>query len=239
MTVDAAILTQLATGSWKMIWLVEVGFSTPLRLTDAEHDVVYGGNTYTSWPAIHVTAPRQDMGGGVTVTLSDDGTIDARERTGDAAGRTLTVTRLYSTADGLKTISEWSGVIENYDSENYGKCVFRADAPHLIRVGPAMPVWCDTCINDFKSAQCGYAGVTTSCDGTISACEDMAGGSNRVNFISAFKAPTPGDIVVLGGQRYVVGGYQPAPVVDPPGQGPPWNPTAAPHNQPVTPLHTE
>lgn len=230
--VDAAILTQVATGQFKMVWLLKIGFETPLLLTNAEHDLLVSGSWYTSWPDIQVDAPKQDRGGGITVTLPDDGTIDAIERTDDACGRTLTATRMYLTDSGLKYIEEWSGIIENYDSDNYGRCIFRADAPHLLMVGPAMPVWCDTCINDFKSAQCGYSGAVTSCDGSWEECGDMG---NQSNFISGRKAPTPGDILVLGGQRYTVGGYQPPPPNDPPGQ-PPWRPTAhRPHDVPVPP----
>jgi hypothetical protein len=236
--VDAAIKTQLATGSVKMLWLLEIGFTPALRLTNAEHDVVYGGNRYLTWPSIDVTAPKEDQGGGVTVTLPDDGTIDALERTNDSGGKTMTVTRLYSTASGLKTVEEWSGIIENYDSDNHSRCVFRADAPHLLRVGPAMPTWSDVCINDFKSARCGYAGATASCNGTWAACAAMAGGTNTSNFVAANKAPTPGDIVVLGGQRYTVGGYQPPPPSVPPGQ-PPWTPTATRQHQPIAPLQEE
>lgn len=232
--VDSAIKTKVATGQFKMLWLLDIGFSTHLRLTNAEHDVKYSGNWYTSWPSIDVTAPKQDQGGGLTVTLPDDGTIDAIERAGDAAGKTITVTRLYTTDSGLKTVEEWSGIIENYDSDNYSRCVFRADAPHLLMVGGAMPIWTDNCINDFKSPQCGYSGATTSCNGTWTACAAMSGGSNTANFISGFKAPTPGEIVVLGGQRYTVNAYQQFPPPDPPGE-PPWHPTAAPHNEPITP----
>lgn len=221
--VDAAIKTAIATGAFKMVWLVEIGFDTPLRLTDAEHVIHYGGNHYTPWPGINVTAPKQETGGGVTVSMDDDGTIDAIESADDAAGRDLTVIRLYSTGSGDKAVTEWSGIIENYDCENYTRCIFRADAPHLLRVGPAMPIWASECINDFKSAQCGYSGATTVCKGSWAECDAM---NNTTNFISALKAPTPGEIVVIGGQRYTVGGYQPPPPNEPPGTPPPWRPTA-------------
>lgn len=236
--VDAAIKTQLATGQVKMIWLVAIGFETTLRLTNADHDVYYGGAWYSAWPEIDVDAPKSNMGGGITVSLPDDGTIEDIEQADDAAGRTITVTRLYDTASGWKAVQEWSGIIENYDSDNYARCIFRADAPHLLRTGPSMPLWQDQCINDFKGTACGYAGATTSCDGSWDACAAMAGGSNTQRFISAIKAPVPGEVVVLGGQRYTVGGYSPPPEPDPPGE-PPWRPTAAPHNQPTAPLQEE
>ena len=34
----------------------------------------------------------------------------------------------------------------------------------------------------FRSAPCGYSGSTTSCDGTVAACQAMAGGSNLANY---------------------------------------------------------
>jgi phage-related protein len=38
------------------------------------------------------------------------------------------------------------------------------------------------CSSKFKGTECGYAGSTSSCNKTASACQGMAGGSNYQRF---------------------------------------------------------
>jgi hypothetical protein len=93
-------------------WAIEIGFDEPLRLTDCDHAVAVLGDLFEPWDIRSVSAPLQSRGGPCSVTLGDDGTLDAREIGEPLDGRTIKVYRVTHPGPDQVVEDIWQGVID-------------------------------------------------------------------------------------------------------------------------------
>ncbi len=197
LTLPAYVSTHKADATRRFFWLVEIAATgaTPLvRLTDCAVDLVYLSNTYTSGREISISAMQTSYSGIGEFTMvlgNGDGLIagylakwvgpDARPQITltevwfDAATTDLTVQGGYQLAAGVADALSWD------DKSASIRVVPSASSAQLRSHG--MKWERDRCTyRAFKGPECGYAGVTATCDRTPAACAGMAGGSNLARF---------------------------------------------------------
>lgn len=234
MPVSSTIKAALATGHVAAWWCVEVGFGTPLRLTDCGEPLYVTADS--AWYTPHqlaVSISVQMIGGTVQVVLDDDGTLEALEAAQPAAGRTLRVFRVFVTTTGQEVEVHWDGLCESAEVGEDGRSItFTGGAAGLLAVGPGSPILTNRCAHDFMGPGCTYAGAETACDGSYDRCGVLG---NRLNFVSALWAPEPGTTVVIDGDPYVIpqgmgGGNHTMPASSNPGATPPPYVPPGPYN---------
>lgn len=181
-------------------WLVSLGFDTVVYLTDSDIPILYDGETYQPTSINTVSIPLESSGGPCKVIIADDGTLDEAETSEDAAGLTMTVSKIYDLDTALVSL-EWTGLIEDWQTTDRHKVSIAGVAWGLLRIGPGLPLLTDVCVHQFNGTGCGYAGVLTTCNGTLTECQTR---SNDDRFVSAFCAPIAGTVVWIQGQRYTV-----------------------------------
>lgn len=186
------VSTHKSDAARRYYWLLEIAATsaTPLvRITDCDQPLVYGGNTYAAGRGFTVSGMQVgefslsvDNGDGVfggyaAVWVGPDAhpKVTLTEVWLDATTASLTVQDGYQLAGGVADALSWD------DSSVEIRVIPSAVSTQLLSHG--MKWERDRCTyRAFKGPECGYAGVTATCDRTPAACAGMAGGSNIARF---------------------------------------------------------
>ena len=199
---DADILTALESGEATVFWCVYVGLSSPLYLTTFGVETTVDSDTYTPH-GMKIQVTRQYLGGTCVVDMDDDGTLEEAEDQDDWRGSDIEVYRVWRLSGGDEVESMYVGTVGEVGFSE-GRVRISAGAAETLAVGPATPETDDRCVHVFKGPGCGYSGATATCDGSLTACQAMNGGSNEINRVSAEYAPVPGTVVIWEGTPYYV-----------------------------------
>jgi hypothetical protein len=195
-------ISAIESGSCIVFWCAEIGLDTPLRVANAGRDTHVDGDLYTSC-GLTVEVTRQLFGGTVHVEIDDDGSFEESEDADDCRGASFAVSIVYRLPGGDEVESWWTGEVGDVSFPE-GRVRFSAGAAESLRSGLAAPETDDRCVHDFKGPGCTYAGATATCDGSLAACQAMAGGSNEINRVSAEWAPEAGTVLVMEGTPYSI-----------------------------------
>jgi hypothetical protein len=205
--IDANLLADIEAGSYGRNVCVDISWSTPLRLTDCDHDLVVDGDTYVPWP-VTVDLTEQLGGGPVQITIQDDDdrSIEALEDAEDAAGTPCRVWRVYRPTAGPQ-LEElvWSGRLEDADSDTRRGTVTVRGIPGGQLGGDRvmLPIMSDGCINTVSVAPC-QATPGSTCDQSLARCIALGQTEWRV---ASWGAPKPGTTMTIGGTGYRVPEY--------------------------------
>jgi hypothetical protein len=191
MTAETDFVTR--TGA-TVVTLVEIDYTTPLRVCNGSRPFYLDGDEYTPRD-LSVRLRYLLLGGSITIELDDPtGSLASDARSEDPRGCDLTVTWLVGPAWNDHTL--WSGVVAYTATPSAGKWQVVGDGAGQLRAGPALPVMAGQCLWEFKGTGCGYSGGETACDGTHARCVAL---SNQARFVSGRWAPHEGRQIRLNG----------------------------------------
>ena len=181
----ANLITQLESEGYRPHHLVAFNFSTPLRYTNCDVPLVYGGNLFDPRP-FNVPEISYSIGSSVDkisleIDMADRNAALLSEFVGGTPGDTTThlyLQVLDADMQEISTIVLFQGKIDSYE---YNQPVLRISVTsfHALWNKRSMEISTPTCRRNFKQPDCGYAGVETWCDRSWSRCISLA---NTVRF---------------------------------------------------------
>lgn len=168
----------VSTAPWLLLLAVTLPDTTVLRLARNTEDVTFGGNVYTAF-AFELGDVRSGGDGriqGVTLRVANPGRAlqPYLEAYDGLIGCAVTLSVVH--ADNLA--SDYSELTLNYDvlaaepKSDWITFTLGAENP-LRRRFPLQVAIPFSCNWGFKSAECAYAGATTSCARTLDACRAL------------------------------------------------------------------
>ena len=176
----ANFIAQLEAEGYRPHHLIAFNFSTPLRYTNCDIPLIYGGNLFSPRP-FDVSDISYSIGSSVD-KLSFE--IDMADRDAslleEFVGGTPrdTTTHLYlQVLDGdmqeISTVVLFQGMIDscNYTPPNLSISVASF---HSLWNKRSMEISSPTCRRNFKRPDCGYGGAETWCDRSWNRCTDLA-----------------------------------------------------------------
>lgn len=175
-------------GAWLV--LLEIRFhdvgSTVLRLVRNTEDIIWDGEVWTAYP-FDLDEAKQSADGSVqSVFIRVSNVLRAVQRyieSLDGMGDAEVILRVVYSLE-----LDEAAVIEEIFSVGKIACTAEWVSIELLpenlwaRRCPRFTYARQNCRWTFKSAECGYAGATTSCNKTLAACAALAGGSNVARF---------------------------------------------------------
>lgn len=236
-SLPAGVAALVAATAYRAVYAVDVGFSTPLRVTDSPVAIAIAGETYNP-SFLHVGAVDQAAGGSVDIRLSNAGNqISALDEDNAVLGAAVKVFEVLWDADEnqLGAVERFSGRVDGvlYNDEGADLRVVQRAALSAGMVGRIVS---ERCILIFKGpdGRCGYAGAETTCNRTLARCTELA---NQTRWVGGGLAPKSGTKVTYRVTEYtpyvqVIQQYPPQ--VAPPPNIPPPGPPSRP-GLPVTP----
>ena len=182
----ASLLTQLQSEEYRPFHLVAFNFSTPLRYTNCDVELVYGGNLYNPRP-FDIPEISHSMDSNVDkitieIDMADRDASLLEEFVGGTPGDTYTHVYLQVLDDDMQAISTGTVFQGRIDSYNYVPPILTAVIAsfHSLWNKRSMEISTPTCRRNFGQADCGYSGVETWCDRSWSRCESL-GNTDRFN----------------------------------------------------------
>jgi hypothetical protein len=118
-TVDAAIVTAAASLTQTVCYAVEIGYSTPKRVTTRERPVTIGADTYTPDDVkISSLVCSGEPANTATITVGNDpgsatgwGQLDLAQ---DTTGKTVKIYEVWSTGSGQKNHLVFDGIVTEF-----------------------------------------------------------------------------------------------------------------------------
>ncbi len=176
----ADVITQLEAEGYRPHHLVAFDFSTPLRYTNCDIPLSYGGDLYNPRPFI-VPEISYSIESSVDkivleIDMADRDATLLEEFVGGTPGDTTTYLYLQVLDTDMQEISTttlFQGKIDSYD---YSSSILRISVAsfHSLWNKKSMEKSTPTCRRNFKQADCGYAGAETWCDRSWGRCTVLA-----------------------------------------------------------------
>jgi len=192
-TPDATFITEKNKLTNRPVWLFTIydydslGLGHNLNYAGWDADVVFAGVTYTRFP-IKIDYTANNTTGqidSVTITLGNvSRLVQASLEAYEFRGKKVKCQMVF-----IDQLADASAVIQDtYYIDTYtayaNNVVFTLSSKFdVLNLQCPSRIYMRTfCYWKFKSTECGYAGATTSCNKTASACKAMLGGSNFARF---------------------------------------------------------
>jgi len=163
-----------------------------LRFAEYDSDVTYLGDVYSKFPLTHENISENTQGeiDHVTVTISNiSRLIQGYLENYDLRGKKVIIRKVW--ANQLADPNAYTDSIYYIDSytadENNVVFTLSSKFDVLDLELPARRYSRNYCSWKFKSSECGYAGVETSCDKTLQRCREL---SNQIRFGGFPSIPT-------------------------------------------------
>lgn len=163
------------------------GASSNLYFAEWDSDVTFDGVTYTRFPIKHQMIKSNTQGQIDTVQLTIGNVsrlIQAYLETYDLRAKKVKIRMVFSDqlADASAYIDEVF-YIESYSADDTNAQFNLSSKFDVMDVElPNRRYMRNYCSWKFKGTECKYAGATSTCNKTETACRAMSGGSNIVNF---------------------------------------------------------
>ena len=179
-------------------WLVKLGLSPPIYLTDCDQPIVFDFHTFEAAP-ISVTGLQSDAaeaGGGRLALAPGDAAWVAVLAAFAAGTRTFEVTFWEAWLDiedfpspvpaEVRAVAATRVEAAEWSREGVVLTLGPASDPALSRL-PFREYQTICTYRAFKGAQCGYSGVETTCDRTLAACTARSNTARFGGFLSFVK----------------------------------------------------
>lgn len=182
---------------WLMLLKLTLPNSTVFRLVPNNEDIVFGGNTYTAFP-LEIDLPQESTKGEIpylslkvsNVTRVLQGHLEAL----NGASGSLVEIIIVNTANLTENYSELTMNFEVLSSSyNSQWIIFKCGASNPLRRRLLDKYFATSCIWQFKSVECAYAGADLTCDRTLTACRAK---DNNLRF-GGFPGLDPGGLRVV------------------------------------------
>ncbi len=204
MPLDAYVEAHRADPLRATFWLVEIAFAVPQRLTDCDQPIIHDGDTYAPAPLLvsGVSSDSSGVGSGSSLSIgaADDywptlvAALAADERNPEVTlyEAWLDVTTMSPTPATVRTVGLYRVEASQITPTEVRLTLGPAADPALGRL-PFREYGSGLCTYRlFKSLQCGYSGLATSCDRTYATCSSLANAARFGGFLAL-----PGEEVTL------------------------------------------
>lgn len=191
-SLPASVLTELAGGTDDtnyLVYIIDLEFSTPKYLTNADIDIYHEGKKYEArgmdfGPVEYSISPTADK---VSVDIDDvDATVRTIIQTSEVRGKRyfMRLAALNSKAKVIGTVTHFDGILDSYSAAKAQRSVHFNIYNHMILWKKKLPrrSHTPTCAWTWKDPlTCKYSGgVTDPCDQSWDKCKATYG--NQINF---------------------------------------------------------
>jgi len=183
----AAVLTAVGLDEQRRYFAVDIGYTTPLRITNCDHLIVVATNTHYPW-SMDVLEPSVDAAGSqdVILVMSNGDLTGVGALTGrvaeldvaqDSRGKTLKVYECTTTAAGRTDTLVFDGLVDEFSAaDDSGTCRITGTPQETMGSRPGSNYCMSICRwRKYKGDDCQYAGTATSCSRTIVDCRKKVG----------------------------------------------------------------
>lgn len=177
-SVNATVKGGSQTLTQEVYYCLAVGYSTPKRITDCNHDLWIDGVQYTARPgALQIPElVNSETANRITIRIFNDydtatefGQLDWAQ---DTAGKTVTVYRVSFVSGTQYNHTAWSGYARSFHG-GPKRCEIFAMQEAGFRSRTGNRVCWRLCGFDWKDLNCEYDGPNTSCAYTLETCLQM------------------------------------------------------------------
>lgn len=178
----AAVLTATGLDEQQRYFAVDIGYSTPLRITNYDRQITVATNTFYPW-GLDILEPEIAAAGtqNVVFVISNGDLTGVSTLTGRAAeldiaqdsrGKTLKVYECTTTATGRTDTLVFDGYVDEFSAaDDSGTCRITGTPQETHGSRPGSNYCMSVCRwREFGGDDCQYAGSATTCSRTLAAC---------------------------------------------------------------------